>query len=89
MTLAATLAVWLVLMLFLGIEFFVRGAIAMVIGIVMAMTVALTYMRLARIKDVSPAFALATVFWLMVLFGLGSMDSATRRDIAVSVHTER
>lgn len=88
MTLPATLSIWLLLMLLLAVEFFVRGAAALAIGGAMAVIVALTYMRLARQKDVSSAFALATVFWLMVLLGLGSMDSATRRDIPVSIHTE-
>jgi cytochrome c oxidase subunit 4 len=88
-TLPATIGVWLVLMLLLGIEFSVGGAAAMAIGGAMAVIVALTYMRLTRSKDVSSAFALAAVFWLMVLLGLGSMDSATRHDISVSAHTER
>ena len=88
MTLPATIGIWLVLLLLLGVEFFVRGATAMLIGGVMAVIVALTYMRLARSKDVSAAFALATVFWLVVLLGLGSMDTLTRHDIAVSARTQ-
>ncbi len=88
MTLLETFGIWLLLMLLLGIEFFTRGAAATAIGATMALIVALTYMRLARTRGVSPAFALATVFWLLVLFGLGSMDPATRSDIGVSIHSE-
>jgi hypothetical protein len=86
MTLAATAGIWLVLMVLIGSELIVRGVTALVIGAAMAAIVALTYMRLARHRDVSSAFALATVFWLLVLLGLGSMDPATRHDIPVSQH---
>jgi hypothetical protein len=30
---------------------------------------------------------LAAVFWLMVMFGLGSMDPATRHDVGVARQT--
>lgn len=89
MSLPATISIWLLLMVLLAIEFFVRGWAAMATGAAMAAIVALTYMRLARTRDVSAAFALAAVFWLMVLLGLGIMDPATRKDIFVSMQTER
>jgi hypothetical protein len=85
----ATVAIWLLLMLLLAVEFFVGGAASMAIGVAMAVIVTLTYMRLARTKGVSSAFAVAAVLWLLVLLGLGSMDPATRRDIAVPTLTER
>lgn len=88
MTLPATIGIWLALILLIGVEFFVRGIAAMAIGGMAATIVALIYMRLIWQKDVSAAFALATVFWLMILLGLGSMDSMTRHDIFVSVQTE-
>jgi hypothetical protein len=50
--------------------------------------VALTYMRLAKTGGTASAFALAGVFWLMVMFGLGSMDPATRHDIAIARQTQ-
>jgi dolichol kinase len=86
MTLPATIGVWLALILLIGAEYVVRGVLALAIGAAMAAIVALTYMRLVRQRDVSAAFALAAVFWLLVLLGLGSLDPATRRDVSVPVH---
>lgn len=84
MNILATIGIWLVLMLLLGLEFLVRGGAALAVGGAMATFVALTYMRLAKTGGTASAFALAAVFWLMVMFGLGSMDPATRHDIAVA-----
>jgi hypothetical protein len=53
----------------------------------MVIIVSMTFMRLARAPDVASAFALAGVFWLAVLMGLGSLDPATRHDMPVAVRT--
>lgn len=89
MSIPATIGIWLLLVLLLSIELVVRGVPAMAVGGAMAIIVALTYMRLARSRDVSAGFAIATVFWLIVLLGLGSMDAATRHDIGVSPLTQQ
>ena len=79
----------LLLAVLLVLEFFVRGLWAAVIGLAMATLVALTFMQLARMPGLPAAFALAAVFWLMILMGLGSMDPVTRHDIPVDSLTER
>jgi molybdopterin-containing oxidoreductase family iron-sulfur binding subunit len=48
---------------------------------------ALTFMRLGSSRGLTPAFALAGVFWLCILIGLGSLDSFTRHDIGISALT--
>jgi len=88
MSIAASLAIWLILMLLLGLEFLVRGVVAVAIGGAMATFVALTYMQLVKTGGTASAFALAAVFWLMVMFGLGSMDPATRHDVGVAQRTQ-
>lgn len=87
MTGRSALAAWLGLLLLLALECgaayspAVRGATPF-IGIAMAVLVALTFMRP---RGGLPAiFALASVFWLAVILGLGSLDAFTRHDIFVS-----
>lgn len=46
--------------------------------------VALSFMRLRAGGALTTVFAVAGVFWLRVMMGLGSMDPATRTDIPVS-----
>ena len=53
------------------------------VGLGMAIIVAMTFMRLAGSRRLVPVFALAGLFWLMVMMGLGSMDSFTRHDLNV------
>jgi hypothetical protein len=88
MSVFGTIGIWLILVLLLGLEFLVRGGAALAIGGAMATFVALTYMRLAKTGGTASAFALAGVFWLMVMFGLGSMDPATRHDLAIARQTQ-
>jgi len=54
----------------------------------MAITVAMTFMRLPSAPGTATVFVLSGVFWLCILLGLGSMDSATRHDIGVTMRTE-
>ena len=88
MSLAATALVWCVLMLLLGAQFFAGPAAAPALSALMAALVALTFMRLARTPGIAGAFALAALFWLVVMAGLTATDTLTRRDIAVQVQTE-
>jgi hypothetical protein len=88
MSAGAAVLVWLVLILMMGIEFafgYVPALRATVpfIGIAMAALVALTFMRLASSRGLPPIFAMAAVFWICVMLGLGSMDPFTRHDIPV------
>ena len=81
------LLTWIGLLLLLGMEFVaaylpaVRGA-APFVGIGMAVVVALTFMRLGGNRGLPAIFALAGVFWLFVILGLGGLDSFTRHDLA-------
>ncbi len=58
------------------------------VGIAMAVLVALTFMRLGSSRGLVPVFALAGVFWLCVMLGLGALDSFTRHDVPVGAHTQ-
>lgn len=87
MRLLPTFLVWLVLLVLLLMEFAaaylpsLRGAPPF-IGIFMACVVAMTFMRPGS-RGLPPIFAIAGVFWLLVMLGLGGMDSFTRHDISV------
>jgi hypothetical protein len=91
-TLLSALLVWLGLLLLLGLEFIaaylpaVRG-VAPFIGIAMAVLVAPTFMRLGGNRGLPSIFALAGVFWLFVMLGLGGLDSFTRHDLATRPDT--
>ena len=93
MTPLATFLTWLGLLALVGVEFLLhsfaatRGVVPFV-GLGMALLVALTFMRLGASGGLVPVFALAGVFWLCIMLGLGSLDSFTRHDIPVSMHTE-
>lgn len=89
---AAVVAVWLLLLALLAVEFlfsWLPGARSVVpfIGIGMAVLVALTFMRLGSSRGLMPVFAVAGVFWLCVMLGLGSLDAFTRHDIPVGPWT--
>ncbi len=79
---------WLGLMLMLAAEFFAAHSAALhsivpYIGIAMALLMAFTFMELGSARGPARIFALAGFFWLLIMMGLGSLDSATRRDIRV------
>ena len=83
-----TILVWLVLLAMGGLEFglaWVPGARWAVpcIGLSMAALVALTFMRLGVSRGLPRVFAIAGIFWICVMLGLGSLDSFTRHDIPV------
>ena len=88
------LAIWAGLLLLLALEFvaarlpFLRAAVP-AFGIAMAAIVALTFMRLAKARGLVPVFALASLFWLAVMLGLGSLDPFTRHDVPVGPTSAR
>ena len=89
----ATLVTWLALLVLVGLEFLLawlpaaRGLVPF-IGISMAVLVAFTFMRLGSSRGLVPVFALAGVFWLCIMLGLGSLDSFTRHDIPAMARTQ-
>lgn len=93
MRLRSAILTWLSLLILLAVEYFARafpagGTAAPFIGLGMVIIVSMTFMRLASAPGVASAFALAGVFWLAVLMGLGSLDPVTRHDIPVAIQTE-
>ncbi len=44
----------------------------------MVFTVGMMFMHLNKAPMVAKGFAVAAVFWLIVLFGMGTMDALTR-----------
>lgn len=78
--------VWAFLMAVAGGEFLVSGMemdmanrpVLLFFAGIMVLTVALMFMHLRKAPMVARGFAVAAVFWLIVLFGLGSMDALTR-----------
>jgi cytochrome c oxidase subunit IV len=64
------------------------GAIAPAVGIAMALVVAFVFMRLRDAPALSRIFALAGVFWLILLLGLTSLDTFTRSDYPAPMPTE-
>ncbi len=89
----ATLLTWLGLLVLVATElvlasFSVTRGIVPFVGIGMALVVCLTFMRLGSSRGLVPVFALAGVFWLCVMLGLGSLDSFTRHDIPVGAQSQ-
>jgi cytochrome c oxidase subunit IV len=82
---------WLLLLFLGGIEFaasFVPMArslrpLVMIPGVLMAIVVAIGFMDVGKGPAIVRAFAVAAVFWLMVLLGLGSVDPLTRTNYHV------
>jgi cytochrome c oxidase subunit IV len=79
---------WLLLLVLGGAEFgasflsFPRGLrpLLMLPGIFMIVTVAVGFMEVKRGIVLVRVFAVAALFWLLVLLGLGSVDPLTRTD---------
>jgi cytochrome c oxidase subunit IV len=88
-----TLAIaWLALLVLTAVELGAAllrfGVIAPAIGIVMAVLVAFLFMRVREAPALSRIFALAGVFWLILLLGLTSLDTFTRSDYPAPLPTE-
>ena len=83
---------WAALMVLLVVEIVIAhsgtfGFAAPAVGVAMACVVAMTFMRLPSAPSTAIAFAVAGVFWLCIMMGLGSLDPATRRDVPVGART--
>jgi caa(3)-type oxidase subunit IV len=86
------LLVWLALLIVAAMEFgasFLPIAagmrpILMLPAAIMAVLVALGYMRLLTAPEIARAFAVAGIFWLTVLLGLAMTDPLTRTVYAVA-----
>jgi len=83
--------VWLALALLMALELggaflhagHVFGGFLLVPAGVMVLLVGFFFMRVQRSGGLAPFFALAALFWLLVLLGLDSMDAMTRTDYPV------
>lgn len=85
--------VWLVLLVLMGLELggaFTRlghvfGGFLLVPAGIMVLLVGLFFMRVRQSGGLAGFFALAALFWLLVLLGLGSLDPMTRTDYPAAV----
>ena len=92
MSALGALAIWLLLLALLAVEFVLATVPGMraappIVGLAMALLVATSFMRLVHMRGAAAIFALAGTFWMCILLGLGSLEPATRHDIAVPQHT--
>ena len=75
---------WLGLMLLLAVEIWGaathRGWVAWAAAPLMVALVATVFMHVTKASAIARIFALAGVFWVLVLLGLGSVDFFARRD---------
>ncbi len=82
---------WL-LLIFLGVLQFAASylpmgrswrPLVMIPGVLMVVTVAIVFMEVGKGPAIVRGFAVAAMFWLIVLLGLGSADPLTRTDYPV------
>ena len=86
-------AVWLALVLLFALELAgaftgwgrAVGGLLLVPAAAMVLLVGLFFMRVRAAGRLAPFFALAALFWLLVLLGLGSIDPMTRTVYPVTV----
>lgn len=64
------------------------GAWVPLVGACAAALVAMTFMRLPKSGPLAGVFAMAGVFWLCILMGMGSLDPVTRHDLPVVARTQ-
>lgn len=82
---------WVALLLLGGAEFAVSfldigrslRPLVMIPGVLMVGVVAINFMEVAKGPSIVRGFAVAAMFWLIVLLGLGSIDPLTRVDYLV------
>lgn len=85
------LRLWLLLLALGGAEFALSFSsiprdwrpLVILPGVLMIVTVAVGFMEVKRGVVLVRAFAVAAMFWLLVLLGLGSVDAFTRTDYHV------
>jgi len=79
------LLAWLVLMVLLAFEIGAAllhmGTAAAVVAPVMIAIVTGVFMQIGRETPLSRVFAIAGLFWLAILIGLGSLDFLARKDV--------
>ena len=85
--------IWLCLLLLVGVQCGLGGLLRLgratpFIGAGMAVTVAFGFMHLRKASQLSRVFALAGVFWLLILFGLTATDILGRVSYPGEVHSE-
>lgn len=82
---------WFALLLLGGAQFAVSFVpmgrslrpLVMIPGVIMVAVVAISFMEVGKGPSIVRGFAVAAMFWLIVLLGLGSMDPLTRIDYLV------
>ena len=83
---------WLGLLALLALQLVLHwvglGAVVPYVGLLMAGVVAFRFMRLGRASGLSRVFALAGVFWLLILFGLSATDLLSRVTYPGELHAE-
>lgn len=85
------LLAWIVLLLLGGVEFAASflplgrslRPLIMLPGVLMVAVVAIGFMEIGKGPAIVRGFAIAAMFWLIVLLGLGSVDPLTRSDYLV------
>ncbi len=77
---------WLILMVLLACEIATAllhvGTAAAYVAPVMIAIIAVMFMRIGHETPLSRIFAIAGLFWLAILIGLGSLDFLARKDVA-------
>ena len=80
---------WLALVLLLGGEVVAAklhaGWIAFILGPIMIVLVAIGFMRMLKASPLAHIFAMAGLFWLLILVGLGGIDFFARHDYPAPV----
>lgn len=83
---------WAVLLVLLGVQaglgLLRLGLVTPFVGIGMAATVAFAFMHLRQASQLSRTFALAGLFWLLILFGLTATDVLGRVSYPGEFHSE-
>lgn len=85
------LLTWILLLLLVGVEFAVSflqldrslRPLVMIPGVLMVAIVAISFMEVGKGPTIVRGFAVAAIFWLIVLLGLGSADPLTRTNYLV------
>ena len=84
---------WVALLLLLGLETLAAvlhaGWLAYGLAPVMIALVAFRFMHIGQQSALTRIFALAGLFWLAILLGLGSIDYVVRRDVQAPLVTVR
>lgn len=86
-------AVWLALGALYGLELggaftgfgHLFGGFLLVPAAIMVLLVGLFFMRVRESGGLAKFFAIAAIFWLLVLLGMGSIDPMTRTDYPVTI----